>query len=99
MTKRYAAAATPYQRVLADPTVTKKTRTAFTCQYRQLNPTQVRRDLPDELLMLVTATAPSPPGYGLARPPRSGYLDMRQRAVIPLRFARGPTVPSGRITT
>lgn len=58
VTKRYDTAQTPYQRVLADPNVTKKTKAALTRQYKQLNPAQLRRDildLQDELLATVRA--------------------------------------------
>jgi len=56
--KRYDTAQTPYQRVLADPRVTKKVKQALTAQYRQLNPAQLRRDLlalNERLLILVKA--------------------------------------------
>lgn len=56
VTKRYDRAATPYQRLMADPAVLKKTKTALTRQYKALNPAQIRRDLldlQDELLELV----------------------------------------------
>lgn len=59
--KRYDIAATPYQRVMADPGVTKKTKTALTRQYKTLNPAQIRRDLldlQDELLDLVRGKQP-----------------------------------------
>lgn len=58
VTKRYDTAQTPYQRVLADPKVTKKAKTALTRQYKKLNPAQLRRDvldLQDQLLQLVRA--------------------------------------------
>lgn len=58
VTKRYDTAQTPYQRVLADPTVTKKAKTALTRQYRRLNPAQLRRDIlhiQDQLLALARA--------------------------------------------
>ena len=58
VTKRYDTAATPYQRVLADPAVAKKTKQALTRQYTTLNPAQIRRDLldlQDKLLKLVKA--------------------------------------------
>jgi hypothetical protein len=58
VTKRYDTAATPCQRVLADPAVTEKAKTALTRQYRQLNPAQIRRDildLQDQLLAQVKA--------------------------------------------
>jgi len=61
VTKRYDTAATPYQRVLADPAVSKKTKTALTWQYQGLNPAQIRRDMldfPDQLLNLVRAKHP-----------------------------------------
>ena len=56
--KRYDTAQTPYQRVLADPRVTKKVKQALTAQYRQPNPAQLRRDLlalNERLLILVKA--------------------------------------------
>jgi len=56
--KRYDTAQTPYQRVLADPRVSKKVKQALTAQYRQLNPAQLRRDLlalNERLLILVKA--------------------------------------------
>lgn len=58
VTKRYDTAQTPYQRVLADPAVAKKTKAALTRQYKTLNPAQIRRDLldlGDQLLSLVKA--------------------------------------------
>ncbi len=58
VTKRYDTAATPYQRIMADEHVTKKTKTALTRQYKHLNPAQIRRDLldlQDQLLKLVKA--------------------------------------------
>lgn len=45
VTKRYDTAATPYQRVLADPRVTKKAKQQLTGHYQRLNPAQIRRDL------------------------------------------------------
>ncbi len=52
--KRYDTAQTPYQRVLADPRVTRKVKQALTAQYRQLNrgaatprPTGPQRAAPD----------------------------------------------------
>ncbi len=56
--KKYDAAQTPYQRVIASPHVTKKIKTTLTRQYRSLNPAQIRRDilaLNDQLLELVKA--------------------------------------------
>lgn len=47
VTKHYDTATTPYQRVLADEHVTKKTKQALTRHYKSLNPAQVRRDLLD----------------------------------------------------
>lgn len=58
VTKRYDIAQTPYQRVLTDEHVTKKTKIALTRQYKTLNPAQIRRellDLHDQLLALVKA--------------------------------------------
>ncbi|MBK5249322.1 MAG: transposase family protein [Actinomycetales bacterium] len=58
VTKRYDTAQTPYQRVLADPNVTKKAKTALTRLYTRLNPAQLRRDildLQDEILATVRA--------------------------------------------
>jgi len=58
VTKRYATAKTPYQRVQADERITKKAKTALARQYNQLNPAQIRRDLTDlqgQLLTLVKA--------------------------------------------
>ena len=58
VTKRYDIAATPYQRVMADPRVPKKIKTGLTREYRTLNPVQIRREiikLGDELLGLVIA--------------------------------------------
>lgn len=45
VTKRYGIAATPYQRVMADPRVRKKVKQQLTRQYKTLNPAQIRRDL------------------------------------------------------
>jgi len=58
VTKRHDTAATPYQRVLADPGISKKVKTALTREYESLNPAQIRRDLldlQDQLLDLVKA--------------------------------------------
>lgn len=58
VTKRYDTAQTPYQRVLADPNVTKTAKAALTRQYKKLNPAQLRReilDLQDEILATVRA--------------------------------------------
>lgn len=58
VTKRYDRAATPYQRVMADPRVTKKVKKKLTSQYNKLNPAQLRReicDLQGQLLELVKA--------------------------------------------
>jgi len=94
VTERYDTAATPYQRVLADPAVSKKTKTALTRQYQSLNPAQIRRDLlnlQNQLLDLAKAKhAPSrlpvkPPASTRAnqmrqRNPVRGHLDVRQQA-------------------
>jgi hypothetical protein len=56
VTKRYDTAATAYQRVLADQTITQSVKDDLTRQYRSLNPAQLRRDitaLSDRLLDLV----------------------------------------------
>ena len=61
VTKRYARAKTPYQRVAADERVPKKVKTDLAGQYQQLNPAQIRRDLlalQDRLLRLVKAKHP-----------------------------------------
>ena len=61
VTKRYDTATTPYQRVLADSHVTKKTKQELTRLYKTLNPAQIRRDvlaLQDRLLELVKAKHP-----------------------------------------
>lgn len=61
VTKRYDTAATPYQRVLAEPTVTNKVKQHLTRQYQTLNPAAIRRDLldlQDQLLELVKAKHP-----------------------------------------
>ena len=58
VSKKHDTARTAYQRVLDDPTVPKKTKTALTRQYRTLNPAQLRRDILDlnnTLLDLVKA--------------------------------------------
>jgi hypothetical protein len=77
VTKRYDIAATPYQRLMADPAVLKKTKTALTRQYKGLNPAQIRRDLldlQDELLELVKDKNPrtrlpvKPPAAPRAKP-------------------------------
>ena len=55
---RYDTAATPYQRVLAEPGISKKVKSALTREYESLNPAQIRRDLldlQDQLLDLVKA--------------------------------------------
>lgn len=60
--KKYDTARTPYQRVLADPTVSKKIKAGLTRQYRTFNPAQIRRDiiaLNDRMLVLVTAKQPA----------------------------------------
>jgi hypothetical protein len=77
--KKYDTARTPYQRVLADPTVAKKIKTGLTRQYRTANPAQIRRDiiaLNDRMLVLVTAKQPSripvaPPDTRRAKPAES----------------------------
>ena len=61
VTRRYDIAATPYQRVMADPAVTMKTKTALTRTFKSLNPAQLRRDLldlQDQLLDLVRGKQP-----------------------------------------
>lgn len=61
VTKRYAKAKTPYQRVAADKRVPKEVKTELARQYEQLNPAQIRRDilaLQDQLLTLVKAKHP-----------------------------------------
>ena len=45
LTKKYATAKTPYQRVLADKRVPETVKTDLAGQYDQLNPAQIRRDL------------------------------------------------------
>jgi len=58
VTKRYATATTPYQRVVADKRVSKQIKIHLSKQYKQLNPAQIRRDLldrQDRLLRLVKA--------------------------------------------
>jgi hypothetical protein len=77
--KKYDAARTPYQRVLADPTVSKKIKTGLTRRYRTFNPAQIRRDiiaLNDRMLVLVTAKQPTripvaPPATRRAKPAES----------------------------
>ena len=61
VTKRYATAKTPYQRVQADKRIPKKVKTELARQYDKLNPAQIRRDLlalQDQLLTLVKAKHP-----------------------------------------
>jgi hypothetical protein len=61
VTKKYATAKTPYQRVQADKRIPKDVKTDLARQYDQLNPAQIRRDLlalQDQLLRLVQAKHP-----------------------------------------
>jgi len=61
VTKKYARAKTPYQRVAADKRIPDKVKTELARQYEQLNPAQIRRDilaLQDQLLTLVRAKHP-----------------------------------------
>ena len=61
VTKKYARAKTPYQRVAADKRIPEKVKTELARQYEQLNPAQIRRDilaLQDQLLTLVRAKHP-----------------------------------------
>lgn len=61
VTKRYDVAATPYQRAMADPGITRQVKRDLTRTYKSLNPAQLRRDLldlQDELLDLVRDKQP-----------------------------------------
>jgi len=61
VTKKYATAKTPYQRVLADRRVPETVKIDLAGQYEQLNPAAIRRDLlalQDQLLDLVRAKHP-----------------------------------------
>ena len=61
MTKKYATAKTPYQRVVDDKRIPQDVKTDLAGQYEQLNPAQIRRDLldlQDQLLELVKAKHP-----------------------------------------
>jgi len=71
VTKKYARAKTPYQRVAADKRVPQDVKTDLAEQYEQLNPAQIRRDLlalQDQLLDLVKAKHP-PARLPLKPPP------------------------------
>ena len=61
VSKKYATAKTPYQRVLADRRVPETVKIDLALQYEQLNPAAIRRELlalQDQLLDLVRAKHP-----------------------------------------
>lgn len=85
VTKRYDTAATPYQRVMADPRVAKKVKQQLTRQYKTLNPAQIRRDLTALESLLLKRSKPSTrrPDCPSRRPRLRGHLLMRQRRPVP----------------
>lgn len=72
--KKYDKAKTPYQRLMAEQSISKKITTKVTVEYETLNPAQLRRDihaLGDQLLAAHRAKQPLRLRTGEADPPTS----------------------------
>lgn len=79
VTKRYDTAQTPYQRVLANPAITKKAKQQLTRQYKTLNPAQIRRDLTVlESLLLQKVKAKRQPTKLTVKPPPATRAPTRE---------------------
>jgi hypothetical protein len=79
VTKKYATAKTPYQRVVDDKRIPQDVKTDLAGQCEQLNPAQTRRDrlnLQDQLLELVTAKRP--PARLPVKPPPAPRTSTRE---------------------
>jgi len=79
VTKKYATAKTPYQRVVDDKRIPQDVKTDLAGRYEQLNPAQIRRDLldlQDQLLELVKAK--HPPARLPVKPPPAPRASTRE---------------------